>query len=73
MSKTGLPTILTCTKTDMQDAAYITEWMTNPDAFKIAVEVERKKRKDGSDAGRLLGSMGYVVEEFRGNLHVYSI
>jgi GPN-loop GTPase len=70
MSKTGLPTLLTCTKTDLQDEGYITEWMTNVDAFTIAVKDEQERHPDGSGGERLLRSMGYVLEEFRSHLHV---
>jgi len=73
MSKTGLPTLLTCTKTDLQDESYVTEWMTNVESFTLAVQEEQKRHPDGSGGERLLRSMGYVVEEFRSHLDVYHL
>lgn len=70
MSKTGLPSILTCTKTDTESEEYVTEWMNHETAFVDAVTAAQPFRKDGSDAGRLLVSMGYVQEEFGGQLDV---
>jgi Conserved hypothetical ATP binding protein len=72
MSKTGLPLVLTCTKTDEQDAGFVRTWMTDPQVFQHAVKKEIFEMKgDPDDAIKMLRSMGYVIEEFEGNLDVF--
>jgi len=64
--KTSLPIVLVCNKTDVKDASFVKEWMTDFEKFQEAVRAERGT--DGEEGmgfmGSLMGSMGLVLEEF---------
>lgn len=66
--------VLVCNKTDVKDASFAKEWMTNFEAFQAAVRAE--KSVDGEEGmgymGSLMGSMGLVLEEFYHHLDVQS-
>jgi Conserved hypothetical ATP binding protein len=66
--------VLVCNKTDVKDASFAKEWMTNFEAFQAAVRAE--KSVDGEEGmgymGSLMGSMGLVLEEFYHHLDVRS-
>ena len=71
--KTKLPMILVFNKTDVQDASFAKEWMTDFEAFQAALSGEEEGGAfggaDGSGAGSgymssLLHSMSLVLEEF---------
>jgi GTPase SAR1 family protein len=81
--KTKLPMILVFNKTDVQDAAFAKEWMTDFDAFQEAL-----RRDEESDAlggveggghggsgymGSLLNSMSLVLEEFYSHLSMVGV
>ena len=70
--KTSLPIVLVCNKTDVRDAAFVKEWMTDFEKFQGAVREE--KGSDGEEGmgfmGSLMGSMGLVLEEFYHQLDV---
>ena len=73
--KTSLPMVLVCNKTDVKDASFAKEWMTDFESFQAAVRAE--KGPDGEEGmgfmGSLMGSMGLVLEEFYHQLDVFSI
>jgi len=70
--KANLPMVLVCNKTDIKDADFVKEWMTNFEAFQQAVRDE--KSNEGEEGmgymGSLMGSMGLVLEEFYHHLDV---
>jgi hypothetical protein len=67
--------VLVCNKTDIKDAVFAKEWMTDFEAFQAAVRAE--KGADGEEGmgymGSLLGSMGLVLEEFYNHLDVVGV
>ncbi len=66
--------VLVCNKTDVKDASFAKEWMTDFESFQAAVRAE--KGPDGEEGmgfmGSLMGSMGLVLEEFYHQLDVLS-
>ena len=70
--KTSLPIVLVCNKTDVKDASFVKDWMTDFEKFQEAVRAERGA--DGEEGmgfmGSLMGSMGLVLEEFYHTLDV---
>ncbi|MCJ1382633.1 hypothetical protein MMC17_005746 [Xylographa soralifera] len=82
--KTKLPMILVFNKTDVKDAEFAKEWMTDFEAFQAALKAEED---DGSFGGRegggigggsgymgsLLNSMSLVLEEFYRHLSVVGV
>jgi len=70
--KTSLPIVLVCNKTDVKDASFVKDWMTDFEKFQEAVSAERSA--DGEEGmgfmGSLMGSMGLVLEEFYHTLDV---
>ncbi|KAF7562649.1 hypothetical protein G7046_g1483 [Stylonectria norvegica] len=81
--KTKLPMIIVFNKTDVKDAAFAKEWMTDFDAFQEAL-----RRDEDSDAlgggetsghggsgymGSLLNSMSLMLEEFYAHLSVVGV
>jgi GTPase SAR1 family protein len=80
--KTKLPMILVFNKTDVHDAAFAKEWMTDFEAFQAALEKEEQGGNfggaDGQGAGSgymssLLHSMSLVLEEFYNHLSVVGV
>jgi hypothetical protein len=74
--KTKLPMVLVFNKTDVQDAAFAQEWMTDFEAFQEAL----RREEDGGGAGQgsgymgsLLHSMSLVLEEFYKHLKVVGV
>ena len=84
--KTKLPMILVFNKTDVKDAGFAKEWMTDFEAFQSALHVEEEMGSFGGlegDAsgvgggsgymGSLLNSMSLVLEEFYRHLSVVGV
>jgi GTPase SAR1 family protein len=85
--KTKLPMILVFNKTDVKDAAFAKEWMTDFEAFQAALKEEEENGglpAGGDEAGgygatgsgymsSLLHSMSLVLEEFYNHLSVVGV
>ncbi|KAI0447157.1 hypothetical protein F4803DRAFT_501240 [Xylaria telfairii] len=80
--KTKLPMILVFNKTDVKDASFAKEWMTNYDAFQEALARDEESNAfggvEGEGAGSgymgsLLNSMSSVLEEFYAHLSVVGV
>lgn len=76
--KTKLPMILVFNKTDVKDAEFAKEWMTDFEAFQAAL---RSEENDGNGSfgggsgymGSLLNSMSLMLEEFYRHLSVVGV
>lgn len=70
--KTKLPMILVFNKTDVQDAEFAKEWMTDFESFQAALQEEERKGAFGGEGfgggsgymSSLLNSMSLMLEEF---------
>ena len=82
--KTKLPMILVFNKTDVKDASFAKEWMTDFDAFQAALHDDEAKNAfggaEGGDSiggsgymGSLLNSMSMMLEEFYAHLSVVGV
>ncbi|KAI9781554.1 MAG: hypothetical protein M1816_002269 [Peltula sp. TS41687] len=84
--KTKLPMILVFNKTDIKDAAFAKEWMTDFEAFQYALRQEENAGSFGGAEGgqggisggsgymgSLLNSMSLVLEEFYKHLSVVGV
>jgi GTPase SAR1 family protein len=84
--KTKLPMILVFNKTDVKDAEFAKEWMTDFEAFQAALKQEEEEGSfggfEGGDGGigggcgymgSLLNSMSLVLEEFYRHLSVVGL
>lgn len=79
--KTKLPMILVFNKTDVQDAEFAKEWMTDFDKFQQALREEEDRGSFGADGGAggsgymgsLLNSMSLMLEEFYRHLSVVGV
>ncbi|QKX55793.1 uncharacterized protein TRUGW13939_02891 [Talaromyces rugulosus] len=83
--KTKLPMILVFNKTDVQDAEFAKEWMTDFDAFQNALRQEEEAGAFGAEGGAggfgagsgymgsLLNSMSLMLEEFYRHLSVVGV
>ena len=84
--KTKLPMILVFNKTDVQDASFAKEWMTNFEAFQAALRREEGEGSfggmEGGDGnlgggsgymGSLLSSMSLMLDEFYRHLSVVGV
>lgn len=79
--KTKLPMILVFNKTDVQDAEFAKEWMSDFDAFQQALREEEEGGTFGKDGGAggsgymgsLLNSMSLMLEEFYRHLSVVGV
>ncbi|KAF2401397.1 hypothetical protein EJ06DRAFT_529533 [Trichodelitschia bisporula] len=86
--KTKLPMILVFNKTDVKDAEFAKEWMTDFEAFQAALQNEEEtglfQNQEGADTGgiqgqgsgymtSLLHSMSLVLEEFYKHLKVVGV
>ncbi|KAH2424579.1 hypothetical protein KXW64_005726 [Aspergillus fumigatus] len=83
--KTKLPMILVFNKTDVQDAEFAKEWMTDFDAFQQALRDEEESGAFGGEGstagfgagsgymGSLLNSMSLMLEEFYRHLSVVGV
>jgi GTPase SAR1 family protein len=83
--KTKLPMILVFNKTDVQDAEFAKEWMTDFDAFQQALREEEESGAFGGEGGAagfgagsgymgsLLNSMSLMLEEFYRHLSVVGV
>ncbi|KAL3475496.1 hypothetical protein BJX99DRAFT_229698 [Aspergillus californicus] len=83
--KTKLPMILVFNKTDVQDAEFAKEWMTDFDAFQQALRAEEDSGQFGTEGGAggfgsgsgymgsLLNSMSLMLEEFYRHLNVVGV
>jgi GTPase SAR1 family protein len=82
--KTKLPMILVFNKTDVKDAEFAKEWMTDFEAFQAALREEEESGSFGGVEGSgmgggsgymssLLNSMSLVLEEFYSHLSVVGV
>jgi GTPase SAR1 family protein len=79
--KTKLPMILVFNKTDIQDAEFAREWMTDFEAFQAALKSEENKGVFGGEGfgggsgymGSLLNSMSLMLEEFYQHLDMVAV
>ncbi|CAI7667333.1 hypothetical protein PCG10_008044 [Penicillium crustosum] len=83
--KTKLPMILVFNKTDVKDAEFAKEWMTDFDAFQQALRQEEDSGAFGAEGGAggfgsgsgymgsLLNSMSLMLEEFYRHLSVVGV
>lgn len=78
--KTKLPMILVFNKTDVQDADFAREWMTDYEKFQEALTEEQDKGVFGGEGfggsgymGSLLNSMSLMLEEFYSHLSVVAV
>ncbi|KAI1488633.1 hypothetical protein F5X96DRAFT_644700 [Biscogniauxia mediterranea] len=80
--KTKLPMILVFNKTDVQDASFAKEWMTDYDAFQAALAADEAGNAFGGVEGEgmgsgymssLLNSMSLMLEEFYAHLSVVGV
>ncbi|KAI1382963.1 uncharacterized protein F4822DRAFT_421712 [Hypoxylon trugodes] len=80
--KTKLPMILVFNKTDVKDASFAKEWMTDFDAFQAALSGDEAANAFGGVEGEgvgsgymssLLSSMSMMLEEFYAHLSVVGV
>jgi GTPase SAR1 family protein len=77
--KTKLPMVVVFNKTDIQDASFAKEWMTDYEAFRAALDGDENKNAFGAQDGgsgymaSLLNSMSLMLEEFYSHLKVVSV
>lgn len=79
--KTKLPMILVFNKTDVQDAEFAKEWMTDFEKFQAALRDEEEKGVFGGDGfgggsgymSSLLNSMSLMLEEFYSHLSMVAV
>lgn len=79
--KTKLPMILVFNKTDVKDASFAKEWMTDFEAFQAALHQDENSEVlggyEGSGStgymGSLLNSMSLVLEEFYSHLSMVAV
>lgn len=83
--KTKLPMILVFNKTDVKDAEFAKQWMTDFDAFQTALRQEEESGVFGAEGGvggfgsgsgymgSLLNSMSLMLEEFYRHLSVVGV
>jgi GPN-loop GTPase len=79
--KTKLPMILVFNKTDVQDAEFAREWMTDFEKFQEALHSEENKGVFGGEGfgggsgymGSLLNSMSMMLEEFYSHLSMVGV
>ncbi|ETN41494.1 uncharacterized protein HMPREF1541_03430 [Cyphellophora europaea CBS 101466] len=78
--KTKLPMILVFNKTDVQDAAFAKEWMTDFEKFQEALHTEEEKGVFGGEGhggsgymSSLLNSMSLMLEEFYAHLSMVGV
>lgn len=80
--KTKLPMILVFNKTDVKDASFAKEWMTDFEAFQAALQDDENRNAfggvegEGSGSGymgSLLNSMSLMLEEFYAHLSVVGV
>ena len=78
--KTKLPMILVFNKTDVQDAEFAREWMTDFEKFQEALQEEQNKGVFGGEGfggsgymGSLLNSMSLMLEEFYSHLNMVAV
>lgn len=79
--KTKLPMILVFNKTDVQDADFAKEWMTDFEKFQEALQEEENKGVFGGDGfgggsgymASLLNSMSLMLEEFYSHLEMVAV
>lgn len=81
--KTKLPMILVFNKTDVKDASFAKEWMTDFEAFQAALQDDENSNAFGGTEGgegggsgymgSLLNSMSLMLEEFYAHLSVVGV
>lgn len=78
--KTKLPMILVFNKTDVQDADFAREWMTDFEKFQEALQQEQSQGVFGGEGyggsgymGSLVNSMSLMLEEFYSHLNMVAV
>ncbi|KAH6634932.1 hypothetical protein B0J18DRAFT_417484 [Chaetomium sp. MPI-SDFR-AT-0129] len=80
--KTKLPMIIVFNKTDVKDASFAKEWMTDYEAFQEALDNDQNSNAFGGQEGEgagsgymgsLLNSMSLMLEEFYSHLSVVGV
>ncbi|RMZ87142.1 hypothetical protein DV736_g5639, partial [Chaetothyriales sp. CBS 134916] len=79
--KTKLPMVLVFNKTDVQDAAFAKEWMTDFEKFQEALQEEERKGVFGGEGtgggsgymSSLLNSMSLMLDEFYNHLSMVGV
>lgn len=80
--KTKLPMILVFNKTDVKDASFAKEWMTDFESFQAALQEDENRNAFGGVEGEgtgsgymgsLLNSMSLMLEEFYAHLSVVGV
>lgn len=74
--KTKLPMILVFNKTDAQDAGFAKEWMTDFEAFQLALQKEEGNDEGVGGSGymsSLLNSMSLMLDEFYKHLDLVAV
>lgn len=75
--KTKLPMIIVFNKTDIKDAAFAKEWMTDFEAFQTVLHNDEDLNGEGENStgymGSLMNSMSLMLEEFYNHLDVVSV
>jgi GTPase SAR1 family protein len=75
--KTKLPMIIVFNKTDVKDAEFAKEWMTDFEAFQTVLHDDEDLNGEGENStgymGSLMNSMSLMLEEFYNHLDVVSV
>lgn len=75
--KTKLPMIIVFNKTDVKDASFAKEWLTDFEAFQDALRAdEERDNENGTNSGymnSLVNSMSLMLEEFYSQLDVVGV
>lgn len=75
--KTKLPMIIVFNKTDIKDASFAKEWMTDFEAFQAALAGDDELNGEGENTsgymGSLVNSMSLMLEEFYNHLDVVGV
>lgn len=74
--KTKLPIIIVFNKTDVQDATFAKEWMTDFETFQVALFKDERNIESSEGSGymsSLMNSMSLMLEEFYRHLDVVAV
>ena len=71
--KSSLPLVLVCNKTDLTDAMFIEDWLTDTESFQLAVSQQKLSAEAKGFISGPEGHMGAVLQAFRQLIDVYII